>query len=192
MLIWSPDRLQKNQGMTKFIAFLRGINVGGHRKLPMAELRLLLSSIGLMDVKTYIQSGNVVFKSNESDVVKLSRDIEKAIQTKFEFEVPVLVVTYHTLMEILQTNPMENDRIEHSYYIIPMETISQSQTEELMQIEVPNEHFSVTPHCIYFYAENGYGKAKCNAHFFERKLKITTTARNHKTMLKLVSLAAEN
>lgn len=69
--------------MITYLAFFRGINVGGHNKIPMQELRTLLSDIGLKDAKTYIQTGNVVFKTNQTDIQKITLKIEKAITENF-------------------------------------------------------------------------------------------------------------
>ena len=77
--------------MNTYIALLKGINVGGHKKVPMADLRELLSKSGFENVQTYIQSGNVILQSNNSDISKIESDIEKSIEDYFGFEVSVLV-----------------------------------------------------------------------------------------------------
>lgn len=79
--------------MKTYIALLRGINVGGQRKVPMAELRDLLNKNGFSDVKTYIQSGNVIFKTREKTSTQTENKIRKAIETYFGFEVSVMVRT---------------------------------------------------------------------------------------------------
>ena len=77
--------------MKTYIALLRGINVSGHKKVPMAELREILSKVGFVNVQTYIQSGNVIFQSIEEDTQKLTDIIQKEIKDHFGFEVPVLI-----------------------------------------------------------------------------------------------------
>lgn len=178
--------------MITYIALLRGVNVGGHRKLPMADLRTLLSKEGFGTIKTYIQSGNVVFRASESDTSVLKTRVEKAISSTFGFEVPVILMTSREFQEILEQNPFDEEIIPESYYILLSHAIPEERSKGLTDDHWEQEHFRITKKCIYLYVENGYGKAKCSTNFFEKKLDITATARNHKTMLKLVSLAAEN
>jgi uncharacterized protein (DUF1697 family) len=100
----------------KYIALLRGINVGGNNKVPMADLRECLEKLGLKNVQTYIQSGNVIFESDEKDEAKLTHDIEQAIETHFGFPVVVALfgqpefeyITTHTPKDWLKNS-------EHKY-----------------------------------------------------------------------------
>ena len=91
--------------MITYIAFLRGINVGGHKKIKMADLRILLEGLGHKEVMTYIQSGNVIFNSLEEDRDKLENQISEAIKGHYGFEVPVLVQTRTEINKILDNNP---------------------------------------------------------------------------------------
>ncbi|MEM9867199.1 MAG: DUF1697 domain-containing protein, partial [Bacteroidota bacterium] len=91
--------------MGTYIAFLRGINVGGHRKIKMVELREVLSKNGFDQVQTYIQSGNMLFQSAERDSIKIAATIRKLIDKAFGFLVPVLVVSSERLRTILENNP---------------------------------------------------------------------------------------
>ena len=99
--------------MKTYIALLRGINVGGHKKILMADLRLLFESIGLKDVQTYIQSGNVVFRSKEE--TNLASKIANAIEAKYGFMVPVLIKKASELSEILLKCPFFDEKREKSY-----------------------------------------------------------------------------
>jgi uncharacterized protein (DUF1697 family) len=87
--IWQLWHLHQKNNMRTYIALLRGINVGGYKKVLIADLRALFESLGFKDVKTYIQSGNVVFKTIEE--TNLARKIAEAIEAKYDFIVPVLV-----------------------------------------------------------------------------------------------------
>ncbi|WP_396603030.1 DUF1697 domain-containing protein [Algibacter sp. R77976] len=178
--------------MNTYIAFLRGINVGGHKKVPMAELRALLSKIGLEKVQTYIQSGNVIFQSKETDVKTLQAEIEKALFKHFEFEVPVLVITPQYLKQIFDDCPFSEDQKVNSYFMFLYSVPDKDLVKEVTEQSYPNETFAVTDPSVYFYSSVGYGKAKCSNSFFERKLKVTATARNYKTMVKLISLSLTN
>ncbi len=88
-----------------YIAILRGINVSGSKKLPMEELRTLLSSLGFTDVQTYIQSGNAIFKSSEKDQGKLGSQIAEAIKKQYDYDVPVLVKTIAEWKVAIANNP---------------------------------------------------------------------------------------
>ncbi|WNH13503.1 DUF1697 domain-containing protein [Thalassobellus suaedae] len=177
--------------MNTYIALLRGINVSGQKKVSMAELRELLSKSGLENVQTYIQSGNVIFQSSEKSIKALENNIQKSILDHFGFEVPVLVRTPKELKIIFDTCPFPETNKENSYFSILHVVPDVNLIIETQEIQYPNEEFVITDDCVYFYSPVGYGKAKCNNNFFERKLKVSVTTRNYKTMLKLLSLSTE-
>tara|TARA_R110002049_G_scaffold279949_3_gene459164 strand:+ start:23665 stop:24201 length:537 start_codon:yes stop_codon:yes gene_type:complete len=178
--------------MKTYIALLRGINVSGQKKVPMVELRDLLSKLGLENVQTYIQSGNVVFQSSEESKNKLEDIIQKAIANYFGFEVPILVKTSKEIQNILDHCPFSEAKKENSYFTLLHSIPKIELIDSTSKVNYPNETFHITETCVYFYSSMGYGKAKCNNNFFERKLKVTATTRNYKTMIKLLSLCAEN
>ncbi|MDO5969859.1 DUF1697 domain-containing protein [Flavivirga aquimarina] len=177
--------------MKTYIALLRGINVSGHRKVPMAVLRTLLSDAGLEHVQTYIQSGNVIFKSQEKDIQKLELKIHNAIKVHFGFEVPILVKTPEDLQRIFDNCPFPEENKINSYFTLLYTVPDKELIDVVAKITYPNETFAITHECVYFYCSIGYGKTKCSNNFFERKLKITATARNYKTMVKLLSLSQD-
>jgi uncharacterized protein (DUF1697 family) len=175
--------------MNTYIALLRGINVGGHRKVPMADLRQLLTNAGLENVQTYIQSGNVIFQSSDLNAEDIKENIQKAIAALFGFDVPVLIKTRVDLKTIFDNCPFPEDRKTNSYFTM----LSTKPKDELVKLAskktYPDEEYIILNDCIYFYAEKGYGRAKFNLKLFERKLNVIATARNYKTMLKLLSLS---
>ena len=174
--------------MKTYIALLKGINVGGHRKVPMAELRELLTKSGFKNVKTYIQSGNVIFKSSENNNQNIEKNIQKAIITYFGFEVSVLVKTRDNLKHIFDACPFSEEKKKTSHFTmlhdIPNDNLVKTASEKVYE----GEEYYIIKDCIYFYCEKGYGKAKFNMNFFERKLKTIGTSRNFNTMVKLLSL----
>lgn len=174
--------------MKTYIALLRGINVGGHNKIPMAELRDVLSKLGFIDVETYIQTGNIIYKSNESKPV-LEQKIYNAIKTHFGFEISTLVKTKNELQHIFDACPFAQTKKESSYFAILSKTPKPELVTEALQKTYENEEFYILNHCIYFYCANGYGKAKFNLNYFEKKLNVNATARNYKTMVKLLELS---
>ncbi|MFV0540116.1 MAG: DUF1697 domain-containing protein [Aestuariibaculum sp.] len=176
--------------MKTYIAFLRGINVGGHKKIPMAELRGILMAEGLKKVTTYIQSGNVIFTSEE-EPNSLALKISEAIQNHFGFKVPVLMVSPETLQYVFNACPFPKEKKKNSYFSLLYTIPDEASIIEISNISYPNEEIMVTKSCVYFYASAGYARTKFNNNFFENKLKVTATARNYKTMLKLLSLLAE-
>lgn len=177
--------------MNTFIALLRGINVGGQKKIPMAELRELLEKKGFKEVRTYIQSGNVIFNSSETNEDALALKIQEAIKAHFRFEVPVLVILPSELKQIFNDCPFPQEKKEHSYFTFLFTSPDKKLVDKLITVSYPNEKFIITNNCIYFYCAVGYGKAKCSNNFFENKLKTTSTARNYKTVVKLLSLTSQ-
>lgn len=178
--------------MNTYIALLRGINVGGHKKIPMAELRELLSNLGLVNVDSYIQSGNVVFQSSEKSKEKLELKIHNAIKKHFGFEVPILVKTHKEIQQIFDDCPFLEEKKVISYFTMLYSVPDKNLVEDVAQISYPNEEFIIADACIYYYSSVGYGNAKFNSNFFERKLKTTATARNYKTMVKLMTMSGLN
>ncbi len=175
--------------MITYIAFLRGINVSGQKKVLMADLREMLEKLHFYNVTTYIQSGNVVFNSEEEKIEILSEKIKKGILDTFKFDVSVLVWKSSTIQKILNDNPYKDKDSKKTYFVllnsIPKEELVVGLNEE----NYPNEFFKITPNCVYLYCLNGFGRAKCNNNLFERKLKLEATTRNHKTMTKLLEMS---
>ncbi|WP_178983272.1 DUF1697 domain-containing protein [Winogradskyella helgolandensis] len=175
--------------MITYITLLRGINVGGHKKVPMAELRELLTNSGLEHVKTYIQSGNVIFQSSTNDAKVLEKEIKKLISDQFGFEVPVIIKTQQELKTIYSNCPFSEDKKVDSYFVMLSEIPDQQLVEEASQKVYPNDIYVILNDCIYLYCEKGYGQSKFNLNFFEKKLNVNATARNYKTIVKLLSLS---
>ena len=173
--------------MQTYITFLRGINVGGHKKVPMAELRELLTKSGLENVKTYIQSGNVVFRSSNDDIKALETKIKKSIIDHFGFEVSVMVRTRTDLNTIFNDCPFPEEKKVNSYFAILSDIPDEDLVKEAYKKTYENEEYKILKDCLYFYCANGYGNAKFNMNFFEKKLNVNATSRNYKTMVKLLA-----
>jgi uncharacterized protein (DUF1697 family) len=175
--------------MNTYIALLKGINVGGHKKVPMAELRELLLKLGFNDVRTYIQSGNVILQSSEKDAKKIEQKIKNALLNHFGFEVSVLVITRPILKRIFDNSPFIDEDKKSSYFVLLHDTPEDDLVKIASEKIYEDETYHIIENCIYYYSAKGFGKAKFNANFFERKLKTFATARNYNTMLKLLSLS---
>lgn len=176
--------------MNTYIALLRGINVGGHKKTPMAELRTLLEKIGLVNVKTYIQSGNIVFQSSAKDKSEIEELIKKSIHGHFGFEVPTLVKTHSELQTILDTCPFSEEKKSKSYFTLLQSVPKKQDVVEATKKQYEGEEYEILGDCIYYYCEKGYGQAKFNMGLFERMLKTNATSRNYRTMLKLLEMSS--
>ncbi|MGV8984522.1 DUF1697 domain-containing protein [Clostridium sp.] len=169
----------------RYIAFLRGINVGGHKKIKMIDLKIMFESLNFMNVKTYIQSGNVSFEYDTKDSKELANEIEKKISETFGFLVKTIIRTDAELRNIVDNNPFINQaniEIDKLYITLMVEIPDQSTVVTLDMKKEENEKFTIISREIYVYCPNGYGKTKLNNTMFEKKLKIDATTRGWKTI----------
>ncbi|WP_323787037.1 DUF1697 domain-containing protein [Psychroserpens sp.] len=176
--------------MKTYIALLRGINVGGHKKVPMAELRAILSKSGFENVATYIQSGNIILQSSLSDKKEIESRIQKSILDHFGFEVPVIAKTRKELQIIFDTCPFSEEKKATSYFIMLSEIPKAEYLSLVSDITFDNEEIIIIKDCLYFHSSIGYGNSKFNMNSFERKLNLKATSRNYKTMVKLIELSS--
>ncbi len=175
--------------MNTYIALLRGVNVGGRNRVKMADLKICLEALGLSDITTYIQSGNIVFQSSALDCGMLQRQIQKGIQDRYGFEVLVLVLTISELQSIDQQNPFivqEDTDTKALHYTIVSEAPDASVLETLHAYEKNSESFIAIRNVLYLRLPDGYGRTKLNTTFFERHLGCSATTRNHNTIRKLI------
>lgn len=181
--------------MAAFISLLRGINVGGHHKVRMSDLKELYESLGLKQVLLYIQSGNVVFMSEALDVAQIQKQIEDGFEKKFGFRVDIIIRTPAELHEIIEKNPFQNDPSRDSKWIAilflatPPDKIAQ---ENLFNAYTgPEEIFIIGKEAHIYYPE-GVGRSKLSHSFLEKKLKTVGTARNWNTVLRLQEMTPLN
>ncbi len=177
--------------MITYIALLKGINVGGHKKVPMAELRKLLTKSGFYNVKTYIQSGNVIVQSLEENIKKIEEEIRNIIALHFGFNVSVLIRRGVDLQRIFNDCPFSEEKKINSYFTILQDIPDKDLVKIASKKVYEGEEYKIINDCIYFYCEKGYGRAKFNINFFEKELKTIGTARNYNTMVKLLSLSTD-
>jgi uncharacterized protein (DUF1697 family) len=177
--------------MNIYIVLLKGINVGGHKKVPMAELRELLTKSGFEGVMTYIQSGNVILKSSESNLQKIENMVKATIQDYFGFEVSVLVRVREDIQRIFNESPFSEEKKKKSYFTMLHTSPDHELVKEAAEKNYEGEEYYIINDCIYYYCDKGFGQAKFNMKFFERKLNTFGTSRNYNTMVKLLSLSTE-
>jgi len=175
--------------MNTFIALLRGINVGGHNKLPMKELIALLESGGLANVKTYIQSGNVVFQTPRNDRAELGAEVSKAIAQSHGFRPQVMLLSLGDLETAVSQNPYpaatQEPKTLHFYFL---ETTPPSpDLTKLEALKTESEQFALIDTVFYLHAPDGIGRSKLAA-AVEKALGVATTARNWRTVSKVMEM----
>jgi len=180
--------------MNTFISMLRGINVSGQKKIRMVELSSLYESLDLVNIKTYVQSGNVVFDSVEQDALKLSQLIEAQIEQTFGYTVPVFVRDTHDFQRVIDSNPFLNERNEdptkfHVTFLYHL--LSKSSLKNLTISGDEVDEFFVGEKEIFLFCPNGYGRTKLSNNFLEKKLNMPATTRNWKTVNALYKMAKE-
>jgi uncharacterized protein (DUF1697 family) len=180
--------------MKKFIALLRGMNVGGQKQIKMSTLKLLFEELRFHNVETYIQSGNVIFSSKEKLPEKLEQKISSAIKRKFGFDVRVMVLTPEEIEYVLNNNPFikRKKESEKLYVTFLAKSPSDENINKLNAIDYSPEEYIIDGRYIYLFVPNGYGKAKLNNNFFESKLNASATTRNWKTVNKMFELSTSN
>lgn len=178
--------------MSCYIALLRGINVSGQKKIKMADLRAHLAELPFTSVQTYIQSGNIVFETTEADPKKLESLIREKIAEKYDFQVPTLVKQAAELKEALETNPFHAEASaepKKMYFTFLADEPENEKVAAIQAIDYHPEQWALQKKTIFFYSPNGYGRAKLNNNFFEKKLKVAATTRNLRTTRILVEMA---
>jgi uncharacterized protein (DUF1697 family) len=178
--------------MPTYIAILRGINVSGHNKMPMKELKTVLEGLSFENITTYIQSGNVIFTSPEKNEGKLITKIQAVIAEKFGFKVPVVIRTDKEFAAALNNNPFLKEKdidAEKLHITFLADKPAKENIEKANTYNYEPDRFIISGREVYVYCPNGYGNTKINNTFFENKLKVTATTRNLKTVKELVRMA---
>ncbi|MEO8329340.1 MAG: DUF1697 domain-containing protein [Candidatus Nanopelagicales bacterium] len=179
--------------MGRYIVLLRGVNVGGHNKVPMAGFRELLASLGHTDVATYLQSGNAVFTSSKSNTATLATGIAQALAQEMSVEVNVLVVTKARFRKVIAANPMAklDDDPTHLYVAF---LSGKPKAALLKAVDVSRfepDRFKVVGDVAYLHYPNGMGRSKLDPGTLFPKTGVWATARNWRTVLQLDELAAD-
>lgn len=177
--------------MRKYISLIRGINVGG-KTLKMDKLRSIYQSLKFSDIKTYIQSGNVLFNSRSNDVEKIEDDIVKKILSETGLTVSVIIRKSDELGAIIAKNPFIKRDIKETkrLYITFLE--KEPSKESIKNIILPKptkDEFILLGKEIYLFCPAGYGETILSNTFFEKKLKMGATTRNWNTTNKLYELS---
>jgi uncharacterized protein (DUF1697 family) len=178
--------------MAVVISLLRGVNVGGHNKIKMDALRALYESLGLRDAQTYVQSGNVVFRTGEKNLTRLANRIENGIENSFGFRPAVILRTASELKDVIARNPFAARRgIEPSKFLVTFLAADPGQQarEKILQIKADPEELRADGRELYIYFPNGMARPKLSPAAIERALKTPGTGRNWNSVTKLLEIA---
>jgi len=180
--------------MTTYIALLRGINVSGHNLIKMDALKQLFLDLGYHDVSTYIQSGNVIFKSYIKEPLLIEDTIISAISKHFGHAIKVLILTKNELITIFNSNPFlakdpSMDISKLHVTLLNKKPDITGITHIDILVTTSDDKFQLIDNTIYLQCPNGSGNTKLSNNLFEKKLKVNATTRNWKTITKLVEIS---
>jgi uncharacterized protein (DUF1697 family) len=177
--------------MKTYIALFRGINVGGNHMLPMKALKALLEKNGCQEVRTYIQSGNVILNSSVSDAAKLEKQLSAAVAKSHGFEPRVLLLTQAELAHAAASNPFpaaaENPKSVHLFFLDGVPTKPDLKTLEALKAKT--ESFALKGRVLYLHTPDGLGRSRMLARM-EKCLGVQATARNWRTVTTLLEMMA--
>jgi uncharacterized protein (DUF1697 family) len=176
--------------MTTFVALLRAVNLGQHGMIAMAELRTLLEKLGLADVRTLLQTGNVVFKADDSSAA-LEKQLEQLIQKRFAYDVPCCVRTPAEWKKIVAANPFSreaHDDPSHLLVFFLKKNPAVGALAVLQQAIVGREYFHANGRELYIFYPDTLGRTKFTSALIERKLGVRGTGRNWNTVQKIAAV----
>jgi len=181
--------------MIKYIAFLRGINVSGHRIIKMEELRKMFEALKFKNVKTYIQTGNVVFETTVKDPDSLTRKIEKHLHKSLGYEVETMLRTIPEMEEIIKNNPFKKvklDKTLHLYLTFLYDGPSVELKKTLISLSDDIATFKIREREVYTLYNKNNAKHPFSNNFVEKKLKVAATTRNWNVINKVLDLLKSN
>jgi uncharacterized protein (DUF1697 family) len=174
------------------VALLRGINVGGHNRVPMPELRNLMTGLGHTDVATYIQSGNSVFTSDETDTTKLADELQQAIAGQLGVDCGVVVITRDELQRVIDDNPFpaeDNPKALHAVFrrveLTEAEQAKVAEAAERAKAKGCQDEAVIVGRTMFLHTPGGLGRSELSAQLARTAASKTGTARNWATVHKL-------
>lgn len=186
-----PRASKAGSSLKTYVALLRGINLGARNKVSMPDLRALFANLGAEDVATYVQSGNVVFRSADSPG-KLTEAIEKRIRHDLGLDVTVLLRTQRQLAKVFTANPFADDAVDPTKLHVTFlaDKPDRARIRKLDPTLAEPDEFRVIGQEVYLHLPNGYGRSKLSNAYFEKQLDVRATTRNWRTVTKLAELAS--
>ncbi|HTS08318.1 MAG TPA: DUF1697 domain-containing protein [Candidatus Eisenbacteria bacterium] len=180
--------------MSVLISMLRGVNVGAHNRIKMDDLRALYKSLKLEDPQTYVQSGNVIFRTKEKNLLQLSKKIQDAIEQKFKFRPEVILRTTDEFRSAIAASPFA-DRPELEPGKILVSFLAGAPPREAHTAFDRFKQYPEEVHLkgceLYIYFPNGAGQSNLPWSSLEKLLKVTGTARNLNSVRKMLEMAEE-
>ncbi|WP_329597019.1 DUF1697 domain-containing protein [Streptomyces pseudovenezuelae] len=180
---------------TTYAALLRGINVGGSRKVPMADLRTLMEGLGHDGVRSYLQSGQAVFTADHGDEESLAAELAAAIEKRFGFPVDVIVRDHAYLKAIVDDCPfpaaeLEGRQLHVTYFSTPVDAARFAEIDRAAHLP---EEFRLGDRALYLYVPDGLGRSKLAEYLSRPRLNkgVIATSRNWNTVVKLVEMTGE-
>jgi uncharacterized protein (DUF1697 family) len=178
--------------MPVYIALLRGVNLLSHNRIKMDTLRSVCESIKLRDVQTYIQSGNIVFRTKETNTVKLAARMEQAIEAEFGCRPPVILRTTSQWKDAIARNPFAaRSGIEPNKLLVVFLADDPGEEARTKARAVPAgpEELHVLERELFIHYPNGMARPKLNMAAVERALKVSGSGRNWNSVMKLLDMA---
>lgn len=177
--------------MPVFISLLRGINVGGNKKIKMADLKTLYESLGFTGTQTLLQSGNAIFETNLSEAQEIASKIEAGIQDTFGFESKIIMRTVDELKLVVENTPFTEEQLKDPAKMLVLflvDKLDEKAVEAYMNKYVGSEVVYPQGRELYIYYTNGMGRSTLD---IDKKLKLNGTGRNWNTISKLLTLTEE-
>lgn len=173
-----------------YVALLRGINVGGKNKLPMSDLRDMFTEVGCRDARSYIQSGNVIFRADPAVVASLAGSVTARIAERFGYRVPVLLRTADEIGAVIRHNPfLAAGAAEETLHVVFLaDRPSTRSVASLDPDRSPPDAYTVHGREIYLHLPNGAARTKLTTAYFDTNLATTSTVRNWRTVVTLFAL----
>jgi uncharacterized protein (DUF1697 family) len=174
-----------------YVGLLRGINVGGKNMIPMTDLVSMFAEAGCMDVRTYIQSGNVIFRAAPEECSRLPGRITAAIAKRFGYSVPLVLRTTEELASVISNNPfLRVGAAEDELHVVFLADLPAAGcVAALDPNRSPPDAFVVSGREVYLRLPNGAARTRLTNAYFDSKLATTSTGRNWRTVIKLLGLA---
>ena len=175
--------------MKTFIVLLRGVMPKGENKVPMAQLREVLSESGFKNVRTYIQSGNVLVDTDFS-AGEVEKKIHELIKKHIGADLPIVARTRSQIEKIIDGNPFQKGYdISRVFFALFVELPSSQKVKELLEKDFSPEELVITKDAAYMYVPGTYGRMKLSNNYLENKLKVAATTRNFNTLSKLIEMS---
>jgi uncharacterized protein (DUF1697 family) len=175
---------------TKYLALFRGVNVGGNNKLPMKEVPAIFTECGCRDVRTYIQSGNVIFNAPARVAAQAPAAVMRKVHDRFGFEAPIIMRTFEELGAVLLANPFLDKGVADNRLLVTF-LADLPDAAGVLQLDPnrsPGDAFAIVGRELYLHFSEGMARTKLTSQYFDSRLKTIGTARNWRTVQQLHAL----